>query len=63
MFDDDLREEDEPFYIESYLQEDMYNIVRNGVYKLLGEDDTYLEVFEEEMKYSYANYKDYYYKL
>ena len=31
---DDLREEDEPFYIESYLQEDMYNIVRNGVYKL-----------------------------
>lgn len=49
---DDLREEDEPFYIESYLQEDMYNIVRNGVYKLLGEDDTYLEVFEEEMKYS-----------
>ena len=49
---EDLKEEDEPFYIEYYLQEEVYNDVRNGVYQLMGEDDTYLEVFEEGMKYS-----------
>lgn len=45
-------EDDELYYIESYLTEDEYNGVRDGVYQLLGEDDVYLEVFEEDMKYS-----------
>lgn len=39
-------------YIDSYLYEDGYNSVRENIYRLLGEDDVYLEVFEEDMKYS-----------
>ena len=47
------KENDEDYgYIESYLYEDGYNNVRENVYRLLGEDDVYLEVFEEDMKYS-----------
>lgn len=47
------REEDtEQYVVESYLTEDEYNSVRNNVYHILGEDDVYLEVFEEDMKYS-----------
>lgn len=34
------------------LDEDMYDSTRRGIESLLGEDDTYLEVFEEDMKYS-----------
>ena len=45
-------DEEELYYIESYLTEDEYNGVRDSVYQLLGEDDVYLEVFEEDMKYS-----------
>ena len=39
-------------YIDSYLYEDAYNKAKENVYCLLGEDDVYLEVFEEDMKYS-----------
>lgn len=39
-------------YIDSALEEDAYDTVRNSIASLLGEDDTYLEVFEEDMKYS-----------
>lgn len=39
-------------YIESYLGEDYYESVRVGLENLLGPDDVYLEVFEEDMKYS-----------
>ena len=45
-------EEDEMYYVESYLTEDDYNRVRDCIYQLFGEDDVYLEVFEEDMKYS-----------
>ena len=38
--------------IDSYLSEESYNSARDGIYRLLGEDDVYLEVFEEDMKYS-----------
>lgn len=38
--------------IDSYLSEERYNSARDGVYRLLGDDDVYLEVFEEDMKYS-----------
>ncbi|MCM1138641.1 MAG: DUF5063 domain-containing protein [Duncaniella sp.] len=44
-------EEEEP-YMESYLDEDYYESVRRGIESLLGADDVYLEVFEEDMKYS-----------
>lgn len=39
-------------YIDERLDEDYYDSVRRGVENLLGPDDTYLEVFEEDMKYS-----------
>lgn len=39
-------------YIESYLEEDYYESIRREVENLLGPDDVYLEVFEEDMKYS-----------
>lgn len=43
---------DEMVYIESSLDEDYYDSVRRSLEGLLGEHDTYLEVFEEDMKYS-----------
>lgn len=39
-------------YIENRLEEDYYNSLRCAIENLLGPDDTYLEVFEEDMKYS-----------
>lgn len=44
-------EEEEP-YIDSALDEDYYESVRRNVENLMGEDDVYLEVFEDDMKYS-----------
>ncbi len=44
---------EEDFYgVEPYLSEEEYNEVRNNIYRALGEDDVYLEVFEDDMKYS-----------
>lgn len=43
-------EEDE--YFESYVDEDFYDSIRRNVEALLGPDDTFLETFEENMKYS-----------
>lgn len=39
-------------YVVSALEEDYYDAVRRRVAELLGEDDSYLEVFEQDMKYS-----------
>lgn len=39
-------------YIDQRLDEDTYDSLRRTLEALLGEDDTYLEVFEEDMKYS-----------
>ena len=39
-------------YVESLLDEDYYETVRRDVEALMGEEDVYLEVFEEDMKYS-----------
>lgn len=39
-------------YIDQALDEDTYDRVRNTLQALMGEDDTYLEVFEDDMKYS-----------
>lgn len=41
-------------YIESALEEDYYDSMRRNVALLLGEDDAYLDVFEDDMKYSEA---------
>ena len=38
--------------LDARLEEDMYNIVRSNISTLLGKYDTFLEVFEEDMKYS-----------
>lgn len=51
----DLRRDDTAMtdaYVASALDEDYYEAIRMRVAALLGEDDTYLEVFEDDMKYS-----------
>lgn len=52
----DLRVNDladaEDAYLESVLDEDYYESVRRNVENLMGADDLFLEVFEEDMKYS-----------
>lgn len=44
--------DDETPYIDSYLDEDYYESIRRMIENLLGPEDVYLEVFEEDMKYS-----------
>ncbi|MBD5226231.1 MAG: DUF5063 domain-containing protein [Bacteroidales bacterium] len=39
-------------YIESALSEEHYDIARSNIEALMGEEDVFLEVFEEDMKYS-----------
>lgn len=39
-------------YLDNALDEDYYDSVRRGVGEVMEEDDVYLEVFEEDMKYS-----------
>lgn len=39
-------------YYPSYVDEDFYDSVRRKVESVLGEDDVFLETFEEDMKYS-----------
>lgn len=48
---DPLMDDAEGFLTES-LDEDYYEAIRRNVETLLGPDDVYLEVFEEDMKYS-----------
>lgn len=51
----DLNESDtaiEETYIPAALDEEYYDSVRRAIEDLMGPDDTYLEVFEEDMKYS-----------
>lgn len=39
-------------YYPSYVDEDFYDSVRRNVEAVMGEDDVFLETFEEDMKYS-----------
>lgn len=39
-------------YFQSYVDEDFYESVRRNTEAVLGEDDVFLETFEEDMKYS-----------
>lgn len=54
--DDDLvalnEDDDEDAWLDQALEEDYYDSVRRGIEDLLGPDDTYLDVFEQDMKYS-----------
>ena len=43
---------DEFAYFSDYVDEDYYENVRRHIEALLGEDDMFLETFEEDMKYS-----------
>ena len=45
--------DEEDAYLENALEEDYYESVRRNIETLMGADDLYLEVFEEDMKYSY----------
>lgn len=39
-------------YFPTYVDEDFYEGVRRNMESVMGEDDTFLETFEEDMKYS-----------
>ncbi|MEG2819815.1 MAG: DUF5063 domain-containing protein, partial [Muribaculaceae bacterium] len=43
---------DSSTFIDSYLDEDYYESIRRNMETLMGPDDVYLEVFEDDMKYS-----------
>lgn len=43
---------EEPGYIDQSLDEENYETVRRNLEAVMGANDTYLEVFEEDMKYS-----------
>lgn len=43
---------DDGYIDQDALEEDVYDSVRHGIEMALGEDDSYLEVFEQDMKYS-----------
>lgn len=43
---------DEPIYITPSLEEEYYDSLRRNIENIFGADDTYLEVFEADMKYS-----------
>lgn len=43
---------EEETYLPSYVDEDYYESIRQGVGALMGEEDVFLETFEEDMKYS-----------
>ena len=49
----DLRVDDtDEAYLEPAMDEASYNTIQSSISALLGEHDTYLEVFEEDMKFS-----------
>ncbi len=49
----DINEENfDDGYIDGTLEEDSYDMVRRNLEMLLGEHDSYLEVFDDDMKYS-----------
>lgn len=43
---------DEGYFNQDALDEDIYDSVRRGIESVMGENDSYLEVFEQDMKYS-----------
>lgn len=49
---DELTEDFDFDYTSSFVDEDMYEKIRSQLSSIFGEHDTYLETFEEDMKYS-----------
>ncbi len=49
---EDVVDDMEYDYYPSYVDEDFYDSVRRNVEAVMGEDDVFLETFEEDMKYS-----------
>lgn len=47
-----LQPESDGWAIDNVLDEDYYDAVRRAIEGVIGEEDVYLEVFEEDMKYS-----------
>lgn len=45
-------DEENNTFLDSYLEENDYNMVRDNISRMIGEDDIYLEVFMDDMKYS-----------
>lgn len=43
---------EEEIYMPEFVDEDYYESIRRGVGELMGEEDVFLETFEEDMKYS-----------
>lgn len=52
MTDHKIVQEPEMGVVGMFVDEDHYNQVRSTLATLMGEEDTYLETFEEDMKYS-----------
>ena len=52
--DIDIEESNEDYYALPYLDESVYDNLRPQLAALMGEDDVFLETFEEDMKYSDA---------
>ena len=52
--DIDIEESNEDYYALPYLDESVYDNLRSQLASLMGEDDVFLETFEEDMKYSDA---------
>lgn len=52
--DIDIEESNEDYYALPYLDESIYDNLRSQLAALMGEDDVFLETFEEDMKYSDA---------
>lgn len=48
---EEVGEFDYGFY-QTYVDEEWYESVRRGIERLMGPDDTFLETFEQDMKYS-----------
>ena len=52
--DINIEESNEDYYALPYLDESVYDNLRSQLAALMGEDDVFLETFEEDMKYSDA---------
>lgn len=48
----EMEEESDMFDASEFMDEDYYESIRRGVEAVMGEDDMFLETFEEDMKYS-----------
>ena len=43
---------DDSIYYSSYVDEEIYDSIKNGIARVMGEEDVYLDTFMEDMQYS-----------